>query len=353
MNHIHIGHHFFGAGNLGDDLMLAGFLGAVPGGVSGTRFTCCIPWDRESMGLRFPAVEWLPYDSADRARCIAECDAWLGLGDTPFQTSVGDWMLDHLLQEAQLCAGSRKRMVYLCVGVNDVAAARHAKTASLVRQAAHIWTRDAASAVMLGEAVPESRLTIGSDLAHLWLSRQRFADPTPGEIGIVLNFENSAQYTVAALDRLMASLAARFQPRWLAQEVRLLTASECSLHPQLDARVRGSVPLVMPDYANAASAQELLAAWGVPEFMLTSRYHAALIGAWMGSRVAVFPRSEKVRSAMTELRLAGIADMTDAAAAAASAIAAEPVSQVLLQEHAALAQRCCDEAWHAILAMPE
>jgi polysaccharide pyruvyl transferase WcaK-like protein len=151
----------------------------------------------------------------------------------------------------------------------------------------------------------------------------------------------------------MTSLAARFQPRWLAQEVRVLAGSECSLHPQLDARVRGSVPLVVPDYATAASTQELLAAWGVPEFMLTSRYHAALIGAWMGSRVVVFPRSEKVRSAMTELRLAGIADMTDTAAAAASAVAAEPVSRALLQEHAALAQRCCDEAWQSLLAMPE
>src|ERR1044071_3659612 len=83
---IHLGHHFYGAGNLGDDFMLAGFLGAMRTLAPSASFTCCVPFALEPLRTRFPSIEWQVYDEAVRARCIAQCDVWLGLGGSPFQS---------------------------------------------------------------------------------------------------------------------------------------------------------------------------------------------------------------------------------------------------------------------------
>src|SRR4051812_39380881 len=108
---LHIGHHFFGSGNIGDDLMLAGFLEGVPPGV---RMTCASQTAAKQRA-RFPQVEWLPYDSASRAAAIEACDAWVGVGDTPFQVVVGTWFLDHLAEEVALCRRYGKPMFFIGV----------------------------------------------------------------------------------------------------------------------------------------------------------------------------------------------------------------------------------------------
>lgn len=110
---IHIGHHFFGSGNIGDDLMLAGFLDLAGTWLAGATFTCSTPFDRACQQRRFPAIEWLPYEPAVRAASIEACDAWVGVGDTPFQTDVGTWLLDHLAEEAESCRRFGKPMFFV------------------------------------------------------------------------------------------------------------------------------------------------------------------------------------------------------------------------------------------------
>src|ERR1044071_5657534 len=68
---IHLGHHFYGAGNLGDDFMLAGFLAAMRTLAPETTFSCCVPFALEPLRQRFPEIAWLGYDDATRERCIA------------------------------------------------------------------------------------------------------------------------------------------------------------------------------------------------------------------------------------------------------------------------------------------
>jgi polysaccharide pyruvyl transferase WcaK-like protein len=347
MVQLHIGHHFFGAGNLGDDLMLAGFLAALSGRSGAARLTCCIPWDLAAMRRRFPEVEWLPYDDGHRRRCIAQCDAWLGLGDTPFQTSVGDWLLDHLATEATLCGEFGKPMYYLGVGVNDEVAATHPKTAALVARAAQIHTRDATSARLLA-ALGTAPVVPASDLAHLYLAGVRFAPPDVDEIALTLNFEDASQFSMQALDRLVAALAPRHRLRWIAQEVRTLQASEVTLHGELSQAAREAAPLVVPDYANASCVLDLVRSVGVPGAVVTSRYHASLLGAWMGSRVVVFPRSLKVRTAAAELGLATVSNMHDADDVREALSRAKPVAREVLLRHRQAAQRACDEVLAAI-----
>jgi hypothetical protein len=119
MSRIHIGHHFYGAGNLGDDLMLAGFLRAWSAFGGATPLTCATPFDRAGQERRFPQVAWLPYDHETREQAIRECSVWLGLGGPAFETISGPWMMEHLEVELELCRRHGKPMFFLCVGVSN------------------------------------------------------------------------------------------------------------------------------------------------------------------------------------------------------------------------------------------
>ena len=143
---IHLGHHFYGAGNLGDDFMLAGFLAALRTLAPTATFTCCVPFALDPLRRRVPAITWLPCDEPTRARCITECAAWLGLGGSPFQSALSRWFVDHLVSEAALCARAHKPMYFLGVGVQTSAELADPDVQRICAQAAAIWTRDAASA---------------------------------------------------------------------------------------------------------------------------------------------------------------------------------------------------------------
>lgn len=338
---VHLGHHFFGAGNLGDDLMLGGFLEAAAG--QDATFTCCIPHDPASQRLRFPRVEWLSYDEATRAGAIARCDVWLGLGDTPFQLAVGRWFLDHLHGEAAACRQHRKPMFYLGVGVNEREVIDEPGLRVLLGQAEKIWTRDAESAAILREIAGEGKVSVGADLAHLALATLAFEAPAPGTVGLLLNFENPAQYSTGQIAALLEAFPGD-EISWLVQEARALPGSERTLHAQLPHAPAERAA----DYAGAKTLADLLAPWGVPERLFTSRYHGALVGAWMGSRTAVFARSAKVTAGARQLGLPIVdclSEFTRTAPAAAP--------RTLLAALAELARGACDAFFDLAAARPQ
>ena len=345
---IHIGHHFFGAGNLGDDLMLAGFLCEIQRQEVDLQLTCCIPHPRMSMQLRFPQIEWLPYESPKREQAISRSDVWLGLGDTPFQTVLGDWMLDHLLEEAAWCELHKKPMYYLAVGGDASDLASHPKVRLVARRAERIWTRDSVSAALLSRCGAPARVESGADLAHLCLATINFPRALPNEAGLVLNFEQREQASSTELSTLVRTLSEAYRLRWLAQEVRPLRGSELSLHGELSADAQRAAPLVLPDYAGAPSVSALLQAWGSPSGLLTSRYHAALIGAWAGWRTLVFPRSEKVRAVAEELDLCTVPSFSDAATVEALLGRAGTVPRGKLWKSHGLARTACTEFFASI-----
>ena len=351
MKTIHLGHHFYGAGNLGDDFLLAGFLAAwegAPGrGSRGAALTCCVPSPREPLARRFPQVDWRPYDEATRRRSIEACDAWLGLGGSPFQSAVSRWFSDHLGAEARWCAAAGKPMFFLGIGGQDPDAYAVDELRAAARQAKSIWTRDPLTAealVRIGASA--SRVHGGADLAHVY-----FADNPPppartGRLAAVLNFDYG---TWPGLDTALAALA-RLPAKervWLAQESRPLPGAERWLFDQLTPAERARWRLQPADIPGASLA-ETLARWPSAEWMLSSRFHATLAAAWAGSRAVVIGTNAKLAGVAKECGYPLLEPSADPAGLAEALQAAVPPDQAALAGRAAAARHAVDEFAAAI-----
>ena len=327
---IHLGHHFYGAGNLGDDFMLAGFLAAMRTLAPTATFTCCVPFPLDPLRRRFPAITWLPCDQPTRARCIAECAAWLGLGGSPFQSALSRWFVDHLVSEAALCARAHKPMYFLGVGVQTSAELADPDVQRICAQAAAIWTRDVASAERLAALPSPPPIASAADLAHLFFRETPPPAASAGRLTLVANFDYGAWPGQAAfLSAAQASVPglAITERVWLAQESRELPGAERALHRALplaeQARWSLTIPDLLPSPAESlattespTSAESLttaLSRWPSGEWLVTARFHAALAGAWAGSKIAILATNEKLRAAAHELACPLLATDADAA----------------------------------------
>ena len=323
---IHLGHHFYGAGNLGDDFMLAGFLAAMRFLAPRATFTCCVPFALEPLRRRFPAIDWLTCEPADRERAIAACDVWLGLGGSPFQSAQDRWFIDHLVSEAAFCARVKKPMFYLGVGVQADTELNVPDVSRLVAQSAGIWTRDAVSAARLAALPvrPSIFLEHAADLAHIFFRDNPPPPAAAGRVTLVANFDYSAWPGQAAFLEALDALPAT-ERIWLAQESRELPGAERALHAALTDAEKERWPLVAPEEPGAPLAS-VLARWPSAAWLVTARYHAALAGAWAGSRVVVISTNEKLRAVAHELACPFIAPDADQAAVARALETAQPAT---------------------------
>lgn len=303
---VHIGHHFFGAGNIGDDLMLAGFLACVQDRLDHLRLTCCTPHDRLALRRRFPQVDWLEYTPHARRRAIERADAWLGLGGSPFQISDGDWFAVHLAEEATICREAGVPMHFVGVGVNDASALERADLQAVLRQAAGVWTRDARSAHLLA---PRARVQAGGDLAHVYLAERAGRSPEPRNgLALCLRFHGEVAEHAAALLTLLSQTPGEVQ--WLVQEIRPLPGCEIALQSHLPAALKARCIPRIPD-ATDVSCDEILDAWPPFGALLSSRYHATLVAAWAGARVGVVAITDKLRGVAEELGIPAFATVAE------------------------------------------
>ena len=307
---IHLGHHFYGAGNLGDDFMLAGFLAALRSLAPEASFTCCVPFPLEPLRHRFPGIAWFPCDEPARTRCIAACDVWLGLGGSPFQSALSRWFVDHLLSEADLCRAAHKPMFFLGVGVQSAAELADADIRRICAQACAIWTRDPASAERLAALPSPPPIESAADLAHLFFRATPPPPAVPGRLVLVANFDYGAWPGQA--DFLRATQSAPLpwsvtQRIWLAQESRDLPGAERALYAALPPTDRARWQLALPDAPQpgdsvpALSLPTAFSRWPSGEWLVTARFHAALAGAWAGSKILILSTNEKLRAAAREL----------------------------------------------------
>jgi hypothetical protein len=340
--HIVIGPNVFGAGNFGDDLMLAGFVDRLPSAVRITAFT---PHDIESQRRRFPQVTWLADDDAARDTALEDAVMWLALGDTPFQLDSGPWMLDFLMRERERCARSRIPMVYLGVGCESEAAAQDPRSRALLAAATRVWTRDGLSTELLSAAYPGALIQTGSDLAHLEFELGVSPTPEPGVLGLLIAYEREGVVPARALEDCIEGRPGA-PMRWLIQEERSFPHTERWNYAALSEPIRQQLSVMPFDY-HSDSVDAYLAHFGSPEIVVSTRYHATLVAAWHGSRVGVIARSTKLRGIAEDLDLPWTERIATAADLRTLIERARPARPERLSRQSARAATMCDEffAW--------
>ena len=354
---IHIGHHFFGAGNAGDDFMLAGFLSALAGrgrkpgrGSSGFRhnvaLTCCVPYPMPPLARRFPEIAWRPYDEVSRRAGVDACDAWLGLGGSPFQNAVSPWFAEHLATEAALCRAAGKPMYFLGVGGQDEAAYEAEGLRTAAAQAEAIWTRDPATARALAAIARPGKIRTAADLSHIFFEICPPPAAVSGRLTAVLNFDYAGW---PDLEKALAALAAlpAVERVWLAQEDRPLPGAERALFGGLPAGERARWRLQMSDMPGEP-LRRVLARWPSGEWLLASRFHATVAAAWAGSRAVVVATNDKLRGVAAECGYPAFEIDDDPSTLAHVLEASAAPERAALQSRAEAARQACAEFFAAI-----
>lgn len=342
---IHIGHHFYGAGNFGDDLMIAGFLQAAAAAGVRAHWTCATPFDRAAQRRRFPEIAWLPYDEATRVEAVRSCDLWLGLGGPAFETDSGSWMAEHLAVETTLCERFRKSMYFLCVGCSNRDALNDTRIRAAIDRAEHIWTRDAWTKRVIDSFATEEKTTAGGDLAQLALAEHRWCDARPHSLAWLLHFDDRTMLEGHAVSTTVQR-SSRCEQHWLVQEIRRLNGSELENYDVLPPDIRGQLSLSAPDYGHGSMTQ-ILDAWPVCETVVSSRFHGALAAAWRGAKLVVAMRNDKLRALVETLQCRSLECVDDADELSAAIATAQPVDRRLLEAEREKASQSCLEFFEA------
>lgn len=321
--------------------MVAGFLAGIAETGIPVTLTAVCGFQIETQRTRFPQIEWFPDDPATRARLVADCEVWVGLGGTMLQALDDTWMLADQLAQLETCGRLAKPAFFFGVGVDRRDDAARSKIQLMLDQARWIWTRDERSTAALRD-LGCTRVTTAADLSHLALRRLAQPPIEADVTGFICNFEQPRHYTIPDLASLVAATGPAARPAWLVQEVRALPGSERDLHARLPDSVRNRLILRLPDY-RAATVAALIGSWGCPARLFSTRYHGAVIGAWSGSRVAVFARHQKLLGIAEEFGLEVFSMLPDADELARAFETAAPVPRARLAEAADRAQISCLE----------
>jgi polysaccharide pyruvyl transferase WcaK-like protein len=306
---IHLGHHFYGAGNLGDDFMLAGFLAAMRTIAPDASYSCSVPFPLAPLRNRFPTIEWHPYDDDSRMHCIRECDFWLGLGGSPFQSARSRWFIDHLVVEAERCAQTQTPMFFLGVGVQTADELSVPDVRRICAQAAGVWTRDHGSTERIRSLPSAPPVETSADLSHIFFRRVQPPPAIRGRFTLVPNFDFGEWPGQAAVLDSVRNISAT-ERVWLAQESRDLPGAERALYAQLPLQEQSRWQFMSPEMPGE-NLPAVLGRWPSGEWLVTARYHSALAGAWAGSKIVIITTNEKLRAAAAELHAPVLAPNCD------------------------------------------
>jgi hypothetical protein len=249
--------------------------------------------------------------------------------------------------ERRWCEAKGKPMYFLCVGSQDRAGLANPELRAAAEFAQAIWTRDAAAAEPLsGLAGAPGRVRTAADLAHIFFEAHRPPPAAPGRLTAVLNFDYAVWpamgAALAALDRLPAS-----ERIWLAQESRALPGAERELFKSLPKTDRSRWTLTPAD-DSGRELTEVLGRWPSGEWLLTSRYHATLAGAWACSRAVVITINEKLQGVAAEFGYPTLSPSADPGGLDVLLQSATPPPESNLRSHASAARQACEEFFEAV-----
>jgi polysaccharide pyruvyl transferase WcaK-like protein len=297
-----VGLDFYGAGNIGDDLMVAGFVQALSilNPASTTKVYCNTYWDVESQRIRFPEISWRHTAGVpkEKVSLLSDVECWAGVGDTPFQLTSGDWCLKDMLSQLETIQKFKSR-VMVSVGAETEIQPRAKDFARVASVFERISTRDEHSSQILIDmvGVPSSLVFTGSDLANISLPNilderrieKKFA------LGLIVAGDTLSNKDISEVGRFIAS---QKEPvGFIAGETRMVPYAERGVFAKLTrlpwSRVRGKASLEVPLYSQC-SLYDLIHPICACETVISTRYHGLLAAAWAGCKVAAISRSSKV-----------------------------------------------------------
>jgi hypothetical protein len=308
-----MGFDYCGAGNIGDDLMIGGFLRALERLGLADRmelFSFCYG-DPASQRRRFPQVNWI--DRRERENWINNpvlrgVDCWAGVADTPMQATGGMWLIDRMFADLPHLPRFAQKLL-ISVGAETEALPLRARLGRIVEMFERISTRDEMSlGVFHGLGANPSRCRAGADLAHLTLQEIAGKAPAPParefDLGIIVAGDTLSAPDVDVIGDFILQAPARVA--FIANETRLQKNFERGIHARLverhGRRMLDAAELIVPDYEQDSVAH-LAAPVSRCRVVLSSRYHGALAAAWMGCDLGIIARSSKVLAAATDLQV--------------------------------------------------
>ncbi len=292
---------FYGAGNIGDDLMLDGFINHFQSG-SGKIF-CTIPRDSSCQNFRFPAVDFI--EKSKRYIVANSCPVWIGVGDTPVQTKSGDWFLMKLERDVENLSMTDSKWFMLGVGAEEEAVSRKERYSKVLSHAHRVWTRDEHSRDVLVNSfgMEPSKVSASADLANVSLFTM-FGNAGNSEIrkfslGLCYYDEKSDDESIENIRKFFRNISAQKKRSvFFANDVNDKGMFERELYGKIISpgmRIfPGKTRFFAPDYFSNTPLKELVGHYSDYETVMTSRYHALLTAAWAGCRVISLERSSKV-----------------------------------------------------------
>ncbi len=302
METMYLGFTFYGNAdnsNIGDDLMLAGFIRSLK--ILGRKFKL-IPSCSDFaiyQKIRFPEVLWKYRTVHDYLRNqpiksqSLQSRYWVGVGGTPFQLSCGDWAIKFFKNNI-MKLNSFPVKIMINVGAESEIKPRHKDFSIIAKTFDKISARDAHSASIIRcLGVAENKIFTGADLSNIVLSD--FGNKNvhkPFKLGIVLASDSLSFADLRAVATFLKRL--RYPAAFIPNEVKEDSFVYVKLlfyfpWAGLDAKIK----LLMPPYLNGKFYQ-LLKPYSLCETVISARYHALLTAAWFGCKVAAIARTSKV-----------------------------------------------------------
>jgi polysaccharide pyruvyl transferase WcaK-like protein len=308
-NTIFLAFDFYGDGNIGDDLMLAGFLDGLKTLNCKAQIVGSSKVGIYILKKRFPSVSWIAKEEFNALGAGKPRDGLLaGVGDTPLQILCGrEWMLDYLLNLNKLFMGMRRVMVN--IGAESEIRSHMEEFKIAVSKYERISTRDEMSATIARELLPDSsnRVIVGGDLASLALRLVSF--PPRGAAtsiaqSLILAGDTLNQQDLSAVAEYLVN--AESPVDFIANDINTHSVMEQALYKRLAPRKffgllrRGQMRV--PDY-DTSDWKQLVQPYMKSDVVVSARYHGLLCAAYSGCRIGAIARSSKVEALARELNV--------------------------------------------------
>jgi polysaccharide pyruvyl transferase WcaK-like protein len=294
---------FWGAGNMGDDLMVDGFLRGLqelqPAGWG--TITCLCGCDIASQRRRFPEIAWIETkDDPAFQLALDRADTIIGFGGTPFQLTSGDWLLRHMAHVFSRIKPETK-VVFINVGAETEIFPRADEFAAILRRINYCSARDAFShRILTGLGVKgASEIHIGGDLANISLPHlvTLVAPEKKYSLGVVLGYDTLSNQDLDMTKKFLKGRQSNTRTAFITGDSRDGIGFEYHLYRSWTHRwfsiLRRKLSLERPDYA-VCSMEDFARPFAQCEAVISSRYHGLLTAAWFGCKVAAIGRSSKV-----------------------------------------------------------